>query len=63
MIDRKLIEAMYQTASQSDLSGAQVAARVYEKMLAMAPGTTMTVQFQPGEDFLVTCLEGGYELS
>ncbi len=63
MLDRKLIEKMYETASQSNLSGAKAAAKIYEKMLKMPPGATMTVQFEAGEDFLVTCVEGGYKLS
>nr|WP_321499641.1 hypothetical protein [uncultured Dethiosulfovibrio sp.] len=62
MIDRRLIEEMFHTASSSDLEGAKVAASIYRKMLDMANGQSMTVQFEPGEDFSITCTSEGYDI-
>jgi hypothetical protein len=63
MLDVKLIETMYKTASQSTLSGAAAAAAIYRKMLEMPLNSRMTVQFQEGEDFVVTRRAEGYELA
>lgn len=63
MLDRKLIETMYDTAVKSDLQGARSAAAIYRRMLEMPLGAQMTVQFQEGEDFVVTRREEGYELA
>lgn len=62
MLDRKLIEMMYDTAVKSRLEGARSAAVIYRKMLDMPLDSQMTVQFQEGEDFVVTRRAGGYEL-
>ncbi|PIE54043.1 MAG: hypothetical protein CSA35_08220 [Dethiosulfovibrio peptidovorans] len=62
MLDRRLIQEMYDAAQTSPLDGAQTAASVYWRMLAMAEGQSMTVQFEPGEDFSVICVSGGYEV-
>ncbi|MDD4837099.1 MAG: hypothetical protein EOM02_03175 [Synergistales bacterium] len=62
MIDRRLIEEMFCTASKSDLEGAKAAASVYRRMLDMAHGQSMTVQFEPGEDFSITCTPEGYDI-
>jgi len=53
---------MRNTAGASDLEGAQVAAAVYERMLSMEEGQSMTVQFEPGEDFSIKCVPGGYDI-
>lgn len=63
MLDRKLIETMYDTAVKSDLQGARSAAAIYRRMLEMPLGAQMKVQFQEGEDFVVTRREEGYELA
>ncbi|MDY2648652.1 hypothetical protein FYJ74_01120 [Pyramidobacter sp. SM-530-WT-4B] len=63
MLDRKLIEAMYDTAVKSELQGARSAAAVYRRMLEMPLGSQMTVRFQEGEDFIVTRREEGYEVA
>lgn len=63
MLDRKLIEMMYETAAKSGLQGARSAAAVYRQMLEMPLGSQMTVRFQEGEDFIVTCREEGYKLA
>lgn len=63
MLDRKLIEMMYDTAHKSELEGAHSAALIYKKMLTMPVNSSMTVQFQEGEDFIVTCRPEGYELA
>ncbi|MCF4150815.1 hypothetical protein L2W58_03285 [Dethiosulfovibrio sp. F2B] len=62
MLDRRLIEEMRNTAGASDLEGAQAAAAVYERMLSMKEGQSMTVQFEPGEDFSIKCVPGGYDI-
>ncbi|RKJ79121.1 MULTISPECIES: hypothetical protein [unclassified Pyramidobacter] len=62
MLDRKLIEMMYETAAKSELQGARSAA-VYRQMLEMPLDSQMTARFQEGEDFIVTCREEGYELA
>ena len=63
MIDRKLIEMMYDTAATSELQGARSAAAVYRRMLEMPLRSQMTVRFQEGEDFIVTRREEGYEVA
>lgn len=63
MLDRKLIEMMYDTASKSTLAGAHSAAVIYKKILDMPLDSKLTVQFQEGEDFVVTCRAEGYELA
>jgi hypothetical protein len=63
MLDVKLIEMMYKTASQSQLEGAGAAAAIYRKMLDMPLDSQMTVQFQEGEDFIVTRCAEGFELA
>lgn len=62
MLDRRLIEEMFQTASKSDLEGAKAAASIYRKMLDMPRGQSMTVQFELGEDFAITCTSEGYDI-
>lgn len=63
MIDRKLIEMMYDTAAKSELQGARSAAAVYRRMLEMPLRSQMTVRFQEGEDFIVTRRKEGYEVA
>ena len=54
---------MYESAAKSELEGARSAALIYRKMLDMPVGSQVTVQFQEGEDFIVTRLADGYSLS
>lgn len=63
MLDRKLIEMMYDTAVKSGRQGARSAAAVYRRMFEMPLGAQMSVRFLEGEDFIVTCRKEGYELA
>lgn len=63
MLDRKLIEMMYDTAVHSGHDGAREAALIYRKMLDMPMDSQMRVQFEEGETFIVTRRSGGYELA
>ena len=63
MLDQKLLEMMYESAMKSGLEGAHSAALIYRKMLDMPVESQVIVQFQEGEDFVVTRKAEGYELA
>ncbi|EEX48700.1 MULTISPECIES: hypothetical protein [Jonquetella] len=62
MLNRRTIEDMCKAAEAGSSAESAWAAQICRQLLDLQVGETVKVSFEPGEEFLITCCQEGYEL-